>query len=51
MIDEDVIKLRLKAALANHLQQEFRVENLKLLTGGSAAQTWRFCLVQGTESA
>ena len=50
-MDRDLLKQRLEVALVPSVKGEFRVDSLELLTGGSAAQTWRFTLQRATGAA
>ncbi len=50
-MEKHLVEQRLVKALGRKLQGEYRVDKLQLLTGGSAAQTWRFRLEQGQSSA
>lgn len=43
-MDKHTVQDRLGAALARKFTNGFRIDDLRLLTGGSAAQTWRFAL-------
>lgn len=49
-MEKGEVQERLTAALARTLSGDYRVDGLRLLTGGSAAQTWRFTLHQGSSS-
>jgi aminoglycoside phosphotransferase (APT) family kinase protein len=49
-MDREIVEKRLIAALEKRLKKPFSVEQLELLTGGSAAQTWRFVLVEDSDS-
>ncbi|GAB3280774.1 phosphotransferase family protein [Parahaliea aestuarii] len=43
-MDKTTVQERLGTALSRSVSEDFRVDGLRLLTGGSAAQTWRFTL-------
>lgn len=45
-MDKETVRKRLHQALAKRLDGAFDLHELELLTGGSAAQTWRFVLEQ-----
>lgn len=49
-MDSAIVEQRLVKALEKRLEEPFEVEELELLTGGSAAQTWRFVLLRGSDS-
>lgn len=50
-MDKDTVRERLVRALGKRLEGAFSVDELELLTGGSAAQTWRFVLLQNSVPA
>ncbi|MFV0278226.1 MAG: phosphotransferase family protein [Parahaliea sp.] len=45
-MDRDTVGARLRTALAKRIDAPFSIDDLTLLTGGSAAQTWRFVLTR-----
>lgn len=49
-MDQQTVRRRLHRALTRCIDGEFSVDGLELLTGGSAAQTWKFTLVKVDES-
>ncbi|TXS89524.1 phosphotransferase family protein [Parahaliea maris] len=46
-MDKQLVQERLTKALTRTVSGDYRVDGLRLLTGGSAAQTWRFTLHRG----
>ncbi|WP_116367291.1 phosphotransferase family protein [Parahaliea mediterranea] len=46
-MDKATVQQRLTGALARSISGDYHIDSLRLLTGGSAAQTWRFTLHQG----
>ncbi len=50
-LDKETVLERLPRVLARHIESDFSIEALDLLTGGSAAQTWRVRLSQNGASS
>lgn len=46
-MDKQIVRQRLQKAMARCIRETFSIERLELLTGGSAAQTWRFEMLRG----